>query len=62
MLEKKFDSQIVLDDFSKREYYHLLNNYFHIKLYGRMGYLIRKDFIDLNRLKKDIMKYTNDYR
>ena len=39
--KKNFNTIILLDDFKKRSYYHMLKKYFYIKMIGRIALLLR---------------------
>ncbi len=55
----KKKSLIIIDDYKERKFYHILKNFFEIKMIGRFGILERIKNRDVTNL---IDKYSLDYR
>ena len=55
----KKKSLIIIDDYKERKFYHILKNFFEIKIIGRFGILERIKNRDVTNL---IDKYSLDYR
>ena len=58
--EKNFSGNIIIDDYKRRSYLHVLDNLFYIKQVGSFGVCNKlKEYKDLNEL---IKIYENDFR
>lgn len=56
----KYNTKVILDDYNNRKYYHIINKYFHVKIYGRVALLRPRNKIYFH--KNEFKKYINDPR
>ena len=60
--KKLKNTHIIVDDFLNRSHYKILNRYFKIQIFGRLGYLIVKKNKYVNNRKSDFEKFCLDPR